>query len=146
MAYRIPTEEQVASAIADVMSRQPHVRSQREMVMLVSTELMCDDQDFRIGAARIRRVGVRNGLFDISITYAHDSRGVSSITCPVCGGNLESVMNRTLDGGCIELRRVCDDCGYKADPGNARPSRYVFDRRLRRCQRGPTSSGRRRSS
>lgn len=142
MAYRIPTEEQVASAISDVMSRQSHVRSQREMVMLVSTELMCDDQDYRIGAARIRRVGVSNGLFDITISYSHDSRGVSSITCPVCGGSLESVMNRTLDGGCIELRRICEDCGYRADPGNARPSRYVFDRRLRRCPRGPTSSGR----
>jgi len=146
MAYRIPTEEQVASAIADVMSRQPHVRSQREMVMLVSTELMCDDQEYRIGAARIRRVGVRNGLFDVSISYAHDSRGVSSITCPVCGGSLESVMNRTLDGGSIELRRICEDCGYRADPGNARPSRYVFDRRLRPCRRGRTSSGRRRRS
>jgi hypothetical protein len=131
MGYRIPREQEVVEAISDVLVRQPHIRSQKELVMLVSTELMCTDQDYRIGAARIRRIGVRNGLFDITISYARDDRSSGLYKCPVCGEILESVMNRTLDGGSVELRRVCRECGYVGNPGASRPSRYVIDRRVR---------------
>ncbi len=145
MGYRIPREQEVAAAIENVLCRQPHIRSQRELVMLVSTELMCDDQDYRIGASRIRRIGVKRRLFNISISYAHDGRGSRRAECPVCGGKLDPVMNRTLDGDAVELRRVCGECGYRADPGSARPARYVIDRRLKIRATDPISSGRQRS-
>lgn len=132
MAYRIPGEQQVADAIANVMVRQPHIRSQKEFVMLVSTELMCIDQDYRISAARMRRIGIKRRLITVSISYAHDERGLSGYICPVCSEELSSVMNRTLDGGSIEMKRICRHCGYKADPGSSRPCRYVIDRRTKR--------------
>lgn len=130
MAYRIPSEEEVVKAIDNVMVRNPHVRSQTELYSLVSTELLCMDEGYRISGSRIRRIGIRHGLFTISISYARSSRRHAGDGCPVCGNTLESVRNRTLDWDTVEMRRVCRECGYSARSDAEKPARYVIDRRV----------------
>ncbi len=133
MSYRIPSEDEVAKAIENVLVRTPHLHSQKELCESVSAELMCMDTDYRIGAERIRRVGISRQLFKLEISYADRGKPAGK-WCPVCGSILLSVRNRTLDGKTVELKRRCKVCGYSAQGSTSVPARYSFDRRVRHGQ------------
>lgn len=139
MAYRIPSDDIVARAIENCLVRTPRMRSQRELCDIVETELLCEDPCYRIGAERIRRIGISRGLMKVEISYAVTSRGLGE-RCPVCAGKLSSIMNRTLDGGTIELERTCNVCGFSAKGDAARPARYRIVRRVRRWTTKSASS------
>lgn len=128
MAYRIPNEPEVVKAIDNVMTRSPHIRSQQELYMLVSTELLCMNEEYRISGERIRRIGLKHNLFKVSIRYARTESKPRSDRCPVCHGSLYSICNRTLDGGTVELMRECRRCGYTLKGGSTRPAQYTVDR------------------
>ena len=125
MTYSIPSDEKVIDAIFYVMYRHPQVRSQREMVDLVTAELNRSGGDYRISGQRIRRLAIRNDMLVLSISY-NESEGELPTSCPVCGGNLISVMNSTLDGGTIEVCRRCDACPYTIGTTKRVPGRYSF--------------------
>ena len=129
MSYRIPSEDEVAKAIENVLVRTPHIRSQRALCEAVSAELMCQDTDYRIGAERIRRIGISRQLFNLDISYADAGRPAGK-WCPVCGSILLSVRNRTLDGDTVELLRKCKVCGYTAKGNRSKPARYGIERRM----------------
>ena len=133
MAYRIPQEKEVVKAIENVLVRNPHIRSQAELYRLVSTELLCMDEEYRIGEKRIRTIGIANGLFNLEISYARTDNVNERDLCPVCGGKLESVRNRTLYWDTVELMRTCSRCGYAAKSDASRPARYHISRRMHRC-------------
>ena len=129
MSYRIPSEDEAAKAIENVLVRTPHIRSQRALCEAVSAELMCQDTDYRIGAERIRRIGISRQLFNLDISYADAGRPAGK-WCPVCGSILLSVRNRTLDGDTVELLRKCKVCGYAAKGNRSKPARYGIERRM----------------
>ncbi len=129
MSYRIPSDDDVAKAIEDCMSTHQRIRSQHDLHLLVSTELMCVDPRFRVGPARIRRIGVERGIFDMEIRCARSANAKERISCPVCRNTLVSVRNRTIEGETIELRRTCRACGYSAASDADRPCGYTITRR-----------------
>jgi len=129
MSYRIPKDDDIAKAIENCLARSPRVRSMKVLCDLVTTELYCVDETFRVSSARIRKVGIERGLFDLEIRYAHRNENVPYGKCPVCGGNLESVRNRTLDWKTVELSRDCKACGYSAKADASRPARYIITRK-----------------
>ena len=129
MSYRIPSEDEVAKAIENVLVRTPHLGSQRQLCDAVSAELMCMDTDYRIGPERIRRIGISRQLLKLEIRYADRGRPAEK-WCPVCGSILLSVRNRTLEGRTVELMRRCKVCGYTAKGNTSKPARYVIDRRF----------------
>ncbi len=129
MSYRIPKDDDIAKAIDNCLTRSPRVRSLTVLSDLVTTELMCVDESYRVGGERIRRVGVERGLFDLEIRYAHTDGSPSFTRCPVCRGELRSVRNMTLDGDTVELSRECRKCGYSASSGAFRPARYIIVKR-----------------
>ena len=90
---------------------------------------MCQDTDYRIGAERIRRIGISRQLFNLDISYADAGRPAGK-WCPVCGSILLSVRNRTLDGDTVELLRKCKVCGYAAKGNRSKPARYGIERRM----------------
>lgn len=130
MTYRIPKDDEIAKAIENCLSRSPRVRSLTVLNGLVLTELMCVDETFRVSGTRIRRVGVERGIFDLEIRYAHTDGPPRYTKCPVCGGELESTRNRTLDWKTVELSRDCKKCGYSAKNDANRPARYIITRRV----------------
>ena len=129
MPYRIPSEDEVAKAIENVLVRTPHMRSQRALCDAVFAELLCLDTDYRIGPERIRRIGISRQLFKLEIKYANRGKPAGK-WCPVCGSMLLSVRNRTLDGKTVELMRRCKVCGYSAKGNASKPARYVIERRV----------------
>lgn len=130
MAYSIPDDDRVAEAIFVVMYRNQSVRSQREMIDLVSAELNKEGGDYRISGARIRRIAINRGLLQLSIEY-NESEGELPGTCPVCNNEMRSVYNRTLDGDVIEITRKCTVCPYNVGAVKRMPGRYTFVRKKR---------------
>jgi hypothetical protein len=128
MTYSIPDDGKVAEAVFSVMYRHPQVRSQREMTELVLYELNKNGGDYRISGARIRRIALEKGLLELSISY-NSAEGNPPSECPVCGENLKSIMNKTLDGGEIEVYRKCTKCPYTVGTANRVPGRYTFGRK-----------------
>jgi len=129
MSYRIPKDYEIAKAIGNCLSRAPRIRSLNVLTELVQTELMCIDETFRISGERIRRVGIKNKLFNLEIHYAHTNGPTFYERCPVCKGPLESVKNMTLDWETVEISRDCRRCGYSAKSDASRPARYIITRR-----------------
>jgi hypothetical protein len=129
MAYKIPRENDVADALLIVMHKNPQVRSQRELVGLVGTQLSRLDEDYRISGERIRRIGLNKGIIRVNIEYSTAKDKELPEICPVCRNQMVSVKNRTLDGGIIEVRRRCDLCKFTTGPESVVPGRYHFTKR-----------------
>ena len=130
MAYRIPSDDEVARSIDDCLARCPRMRSQRELCDAVAADLAYRDPLFRVGADRVRRIGIERGLINLEISYASSDRPVGDL-CPVCGNPMTSVRNRTLDGGTVEMSRSCRRCGYIAKGTETKPARYEIGRRAK---------------
>lgn len=130
MVYRIPSDDEVARSIDDCLARCPHMRSQRELWEAVSADLTYRDPLYRVGAERVRRIGIERGIITLEISYASSDRPVGDL-CPVCGNPMTSVRNRTLDGGTVEMSRSCRRCGYVAKGSETKPSRYGIGRRAK---------------
>lgn len=128
MAYRIPSDDEVAKAIDNCLVRTPRMHSQRELTEAVSAELAFTDPLYRVGGDRVRRIGIERGIINLEISYASNARGVGD-ACPVCDDILIPVRNRTLDGGMIEMSRGCRRCGYTAKGSETKPARYDITRK-----------------
>lgn len=130
MTYRIPSEGEISKAIDNVLVRNPHLSSQAELCRLVVEELRGMSEDYRAGPERIRRVGIKRGLFTVSISYSASDVTGTGRDCPVCRERLKPVNNMTLDGGTVELMRRCPQCGYAVKGNMGRPARYSVNRRF----------------
>ena len=128
MVRRIPNEDAVSSAIKSVMSRTPHIETQREFLRLVRKELAKADEGYRVSGERIRRIGVEQGIVKISIEYRESDIEDLPHTCPVCRNAMSPVMNRSLEGEYVEIKRKCTVCPYAVGKNVLVPGRYVFTR------------------
>jgi len=128
MAYKVPDEETVSAAIRTVMNRNPHIETQREFSRLVGKELSKADEDYRVRGERARRIGLDKGLVRISIDYRDsDIKDIPEI-CPVCRNAMSPVMNTSLDGEYVEIKRRCTVCPYSIGKTVLVPGRYVFSK------------------
>lgn len=128
MQYKVPDEETVSSAIISVMNRNPHVETQNEFLRLVRKELSRSDEGYRVSGERIRRIGLERGIIKISIEYRGSDIEELPHICPVCKSAMSPVMNRSLDGEYVEIKRKCTVCPYTVGKTVLVPGRYVFSR------------------
>lgn len=131
MSYSIPSDDKLAEAIFVVMYRNQQVRSQREMASLVRTEINKDGSDYRVSGERIRRVAMNRDMLQLVIEYNESDSEDLPDTCPVCKNVMSPIMNRTLDGGTIEVLRKCTVCPYSVGTKMRLPGRYTFVRKKR---------------
>jgi hypothetical protein len=128
MSYRIPDEDRLSDAIFSVVYRNQQIRSQAEFVRLVRKELEKDGLEYRVSEERARMTAIRRDLVNITIDYHESEDGTMPEACPVCRNPMTSVMNKTLDGGSMELRRRCTVCPYASGTKRMIPGRYTFTR------------------
>ncbi len=131
MSYRIPSDDRLAEAIFVVMYRNQQVVSQSEMASMVKKELDRDGEDYRVSGSRIRRLAVNRDMLQLVIDYNESSKTELPDECPVCRNRMSPVMNRTLDGGTIEVLRKCTVCPYSVGTKIHMPGRYTFIRKKR---------------
>lgn len=131
MSYKRPSNEKLDEALVNVLLRCQTIESQSELVRLVVKELEKDGETYRISGNRIRRYALENKMISIEIEYRESRNKKVPEVCPICGHDLTSIRNSTLDGDTIELMRKCRTCGYIASARGSIPRRYVFVRRTR---------------
>ncbi|MCL1811179.1 MAG: hypothetical protein FWG41_03040 [Methanomassiliicoccaceae archaeon] len=128
MPNRIPDEDTISNAIRSVMNKNSHIETQTEFLKLVRKELSKEDEDYRVSGERIRKIGVERGIIRISIEYREsDIEGLPHI-CPVCKNAMSPLMNRSLDGDSVEIKRKCTVCSYTVGRKMLVPGRYTFSR------------------
>ncbi|MDR2698624.1 MAG: hypothetical protein LBB30_02965 [Candidatus Methanoplasma sp.] len=128
MPYKVPDEDAVSDAIRSVMSRNPHVETQTEFLRLVRKELSKADLEYRVSGERIRRIGVEQGIVKISIEYRESDHDDLPHICPVCRNAMSPVMNRSLEGEYVEIKRNCTVCSYTVGKKVLVPGKYTFSR------------------
>ena len=137
MAYRIPSTERVRDAVRRVLSRDRSAASLHELTRLVRAELEEDDPRFRVGPERIRRLASRMNAVRTSIHTRRGATRDATAGCPVCGGRLEVVRNRTLRGDDVALEARCTECPYWTGREKRVPVRYAFHLREWRFAKAP---------
>jgi len=128
MPYKVPDEETISSAIISVMNRNPHIETQNEFLRLVRKELSRLDEGYRVSGERVRRIGLEKGIIKISIEYRESDIEDLPHICPVCRNAMSPVMNRSLDGEYVEIKRKCTVCPYAVGKTVLIPGRYVFSK------------------
>jgi len=128
MPYKVPDEETVSSAIRSVMNRTSHIETQTEFLRLIRIELLKADGDYRVSGERVRRIGLEKGIVKVSIEYRDSDVEDLPHICPVCRNAMSPVMNRSLEGEYVEIKRKCTVCPYAVGKTVLVPGRYVFSR------------------
>ena len=132
MPYRIPDDELLTDAIANVLLKNKTVVSQRELCDLVTMEINRGaDIPYRVSGNRIRRLSIQRGLVSLDIEYRESSAELPDV-CPVCGHGLDPITNSTLEGGLAVIKKKCRKCGYSASARSSIPSKYTFNMRPRK--------------
>jgi len=126
MSHRFPTDDRLSEIIAEVMKKNNQIRSQSELTKLVRRELEKDGADFRVGPERIRRVGIDKGVVRISIEYRESDLTDLPDFCPVCKNAMDPILNRSLEGDIVEVKRKCSVCPYSISGRIKTPGRYIF--------------------
>jgi len=126
MAYRVPTAEVLAVAIANALRENPTVGSQRRLAELVREKLAELDPAYAVTEERVRRTAISAGLVKVEVLTRDTGRRKRTTQCPVCGARLERVRNRTITGGTVTIGRKCRTCLFQMGRTLCVPTRYVF--------------------
>lgn len=126
MAYRIPSEETLRDAVRRVLTQHRGIGSLKGLTEEVAEVLRKQDPRYRIGPERVRRVASRMNAVRTTIQTRRAPRGPQRERCPVCGGKMKSVRNRTLGGDAVALEARCSQCPYWTGRERRVPVRYTF--------------------
>lgn len=113
------------------MEKVPHIETQREFSNRVRNELRKIDENYRVSDERIRRIGIDRGMVKITIEYRESDNTDLPHICPVCKNAMAPVMNRSLDGDTVEVKRKCTVCPYSIGKKVMVPGRYIFSRAVK---------------
>lgn len=127
MGYSLPDEDRLLEAIEEALTRHPFVESQRALGEHVRRVLHREDPDLRASDRRIRELAVDEGLVEVRVRTGTTDEPARE-ACPVCGEELDQVVNQTLDGGKTVVGTRCPLCPYSTGHQHEVPLRYEFVR------------------
>lgn len=125
MGYRLPSDEEIISAIILCMVENSTVHSQHELGELVRKIIAREGSPTLVSDRRIRRIAVSNRLVRLELHYRNSGRAAGD-ACVVCGGKMKKKRNRTVEGKTITIGYRCPSCGYSTGTKAELPARYVF--------------------
>lgn len=123
---RVAPEEVRAAALAVVRATRGPLASQRALWQLVRARLRREEPRAGLTPTRLRRLLLATPGVRVDIEFAEIDATGPLAACPVCGGALAPIRNRTLDGGPTDLGQRCPACGYWTHRRRRRPVRYTF--------------------
>jgi len=130
-AYKIPSDEEVVSAITQVMGKRGIVRSQKLLKRLVDEVLRKIDPGYGVSLPRVRKLAIASGFAQLEMkTRRTDGRRKGLKECPVCGARLARIKNKTIEDKTTSFELKCLTCGYFTGAVLRVPTRYVFVKRV----------------
>jgi ribosomal protein L34E len=105
--------------------------SQAAFLRAFRPALRAEDPRARIAGPRLRSLLVQTPGVRLVVRYSERARGARPHVCPVCGGPLADIQNRTLSGGTVAIGQKCARCGYWMHRLRRVPVRYQVQRTAR---------------
>jgi hypothetical protein len=102
--------------------------SQAAFLRAFRPALHAEDPSARIAGPRLRSLLVTTPGVRLVVRYSERPRGGRPTECPVCGGPLKEIQNRTLTGGRVAIGVRCARCGYWMHRLRRVPVRYQVQR------------------
>ena len=124
MSYRLPSSEEVVVAIYKALHKHGTIDTQHKLRQEVLRELRAWDSSYTVSEERVRALAARATFARVDIHTREGSREARQ--CPVCGGDLRRVKNRSLWGKEVTVGYTCETCSYKGGVKQRVPTRYVF--------------------
>lgn len=126
MAYHIPSDEDILSAVEKVFQKYHTVTSQHALKKFVEKELQSNKKHLHVSGPRLRTLVLNSGMAHVEIRTREGDPNKILHKCPVCGGALQRVKNQTIYGGEVTIEFRCDVCGYWTGKKKKIPTLYVF--------------------
>lgn len=125
--YRRPADEAVRRAARRVVrGGKASFTSQAAFRDAVLAIVRRDEPLATVGGKRLRRLLIGVPGIRLSVRYTERNDDPPPAECPVCGGELTPIRNRTLSGDSIVLGRRCRRCDYWTHSKRRVPVRYLF--------------------
>ncbi|MFO8133752.1 MAG: hypothetical protein R6U10_07495 [Thermoplasmatota archaeon] len=124
MSYRLPSSEEVVVAIYKALHKHGTIDTQHRLRREVLQELRAWDNDYTVSEERVRELAARATFARVDV-YTREGDGEAR-RCPVCGGDLQRVKNRSLWGKEVTVGYTCETCSYRGGVRQRVPTRYVF--------------------
>ncbi|MCI4365882.1 MAG: hypothetical protein L3K10_07500 [Thermoplasmata archaeon] len=87
-----------------------------------------DDPLAVVSGTRLRHLALETPGVRLIVSYTEKSDRRPLTECPVCGGALRPIRNRTLTGESVVLGQQCTKCRYWTHHPRRVPTRYTFAR------------------
>jgi hypothetical protein len=111
--------------------------SQAAFLRAFRPALRAEDPSMRIAGPRLRSLLIATPGVRLLVRYTERPDAPSSPVCPVCGGALLPIRNRTLTGDVVALGQKCPVCGYWTHRHRRVPVRYTIQRTPVRSRNSP---------
>ena len=122
MSYRIPKKRVVSEVIREAITEAGEIKSLNELTDRANRRLKKIDAEYKLSSARCREISASSSNMSI-ILGKKEYRGRD---CPVCDGEIDSLMDRTIDGTIYPSGFRCGRCGYYSKRYLRIPVRYFF--------------------
>ena len=132
MSYLIPTDEQINTALKNVLKKYRTINSQHKLKQLVTKELSSKKEKYAVSGARLRHITINSDLVKLEIHSREGDPKKTMNKCPVCHGALKRVKNKTIWGGEVTIEFSCDKCRYWTGKKKRIPKRYVFHQKKKK--------------
>lgn len=130
MAYKIPKDEDVLTAIQRVILRFGTINSQKQLKILAQHELGGLDPNYHVSAPRVRALALKSKFIHCEIKYrVWPDHKTKLKRCPVCTTTVQKIRNKTLSNKIITIGYKCTNCPYYTDLPIKIPARYIFSAR-----------------
>jgi len=126
MSYLIPTDEQINTALKNVLKKYRTINSQHKFKQLVTKELATKKEKYAVSGTRLRHLAINSDFVKLEIHSREGDPKKTMNKCPVCHGGLKRVKNKTIWGGEVTIEFSCNKCGYWTGKKKRIPKRYVF--------------------
>ena len=126
MNYRIPSDEQIESALRKVFEKVHTVQSQNKLKELIAEELNTKKEIFGVSGTRLRNIAIKSDFLKLDIHSREGDPKKIMTKCPVCSAVLKRVKNLTIWGGEVTIEFNCPKCGYWTGKKKRIPTRYAF--------------------
>ncbi|MGP8077671.1 MAG: hypothetical protein ACLQD8_08205 [Thermoplasmata archaeon] len=125
--FRRPADELLRRVARRVVrGGKASFRSQAAFREAVLALVRRDEPLATVGGKRLRRLLIGVPGVRLSVHYTERPGVRPPEECPVCGGELTPIRNRTLTGDSIVLGQRCARCDYWTHGNRRVPVRYVF--------------------
>jgi len=126
MIYHIASDDEVRSALLDVLKKYRTINTQAKLKNLITKKLNNKKKKYGVSPKRLRNIAINSDFVKLEIHSREGDPKKSMNKCPVCGQNLSKVKNQTIWGGKVTLEFKCPNCGYWTGKKKRIPTRYVF--------------------